>query len=122
MNVEDVRDYCLSLPFVEEYTPFGEDILVFKVGGIEQGKIFSLLPISAIPARVNLKCDPLRAEELREQYAQILPGYHMNKKHWNTVYYEDDLPPKLTKELIQHSYTLVYASLPLKLRKELESL
>lgn len=120
MNVEQFREYCLSLPHVLEYFPFDEVTLVFKVGGME-GKIFAFLPLDASPASANLKCDPDRSIELREEYPQIIPGFHMNKKHWNTVYIEDGLTHKMLKELIDHSYDLVYQSLPKKLRTALEN-
>jgi predicted DNA-binding protein (MmcQ/YjbR family) len=112
MNIEELREYCLQLPFVTEGTPFGPDVLVFKV----HEKIFALAGISNIPTYVNLKCDPDRAVELREQYPDITPGYHMNKQHWNSVVTEGELTRDLLLELIRHSYNLVYASLPKKLR------
>jgi predicted DNA-binding protein (MmcQ/YjbR family) len=119
MNVEQFREYCLSLDHVIEYFPFDDVTLVFKVGGTE-GKIFALLPLDAEPASANLKCNPEKAIELRESYPQIIPGFHMNKKHWNTIYIDDGLGHKLLKELIDHSYDLVYKSLTKKLRESLE--
>lgn len=110
MNVEDVRSYCLSLPHTTEDLPFGPETLALRVGG----KIFALLPIDKVGS-VNLKCDPERSLELREQYPQILPGYHMNKKWWNTVHYEE-LPSKLVEELICHSYHLIIGGLTKKER------
>ncbi len=122
MDIEQFRSYCLSLPFVEEYTPFDEVTLCFKVGGIEKGKIFCFLPLDADPPSTGLKCDPERAIELREMHHQIIPGFHLNKKHWNTVFIDDGLTNKMIKELIDHSYDLVYKSLTAKIRKELEGL
>jgi predicted DNA-binding protein (MmcQ/YjbR family) len=113
MNIEAYREYCLSKPGTTEETPFGPDVLVLKVGG----KVFALSSIDHFES-INLKCDPERAVELREQYDQIIPGYHMNKKHWNTVYL-DGLNKKLIEELIDHSYELVRNSLPRKIKSEL---
>jgi predicted DNA-binding protein (MmcQ/YjbR family) len=110
MNVEQVRLYCLSLPIVTEDLPFGPQTLALRIGG----KIFALLPIDN-PGSINLKCDPERSIELREEFPQITPGYHMNKKWWNTVHYED-LPTKMVEELICHSYSLVLGTLTKKER------
>ena len=104
MNVEDIRAYTLSKADVEEGFPFGVETLVFKVNG----KIFLLVSLDSQPLQFNAKCDPERAIELREQYNCILPGYHMNKKHWNTVIIDRTLTNKQLKELIDHSYDLVY--------------
>ncbi|HMN05575.1 MAG TPA: MmcQ/YjbR family DNA-binding protein [Flavobacteriales bacterium] len=109
MNIELFRELCLALPGVTEETPFGPDTLVFKVSG----KIFALTDINTFES-VNLKCDPERALELRECYHGILPGYHMNKKHWNTVLADGSVPDALIRELLRHSYDLVVASLPRK--------
>ena len=103
MNIEQIRTYALSKKDVEEGFPFGEDTLVFKVGG----KIFLLVGISSLPLQFNAKCDPERAVELREEHDCILPGYHMNKKHWNTVIIDRSLSTKQLQELIDHSYDLV---------------
>lgn len=113
MDIEEFRDYCLSKPGTTEECPFGPDTLVFKV----MGKMFALCSISEF-GDVNLKCDPERAVELREQYDQINPGYHMNKTHWNTVTLEG-LSKVFICELIDHSYELVKDSLPKKIREEL---
>ncbi|EMR02813.1 MmcQ/YjbR family DNA-binding protein [Cesiribacter andamanensis] len=115
MNPESLREFCLRLPAATEDFPFDAQTLVFKVGG----KMFALTDVDEFTS-INLKCDPERAVELREQYDSILPGYHMNKKHWNTVLLEGSLPEKLVQELILHSYQLVVASLPRKVREELE--
>jgi len=115
MDLADVCAHCLSLPHVEETTPFGPDVLVYKVGG----KLFALTVPEDFPARVNLKCEPERAVELRDEYPGITPGYHMNKRHWNTVLLDGGVPSSLVRELIGHSYQLVVASLPARMRKEL---
>ena len=104
MNVEEIRTYTLSQGSVEEGFPFGEQTLVFKVNG----KIFLLLSLTSQPLQFNAKCDPEKAIELREQYSCIIPGYHMNKKHWNTIIIDNTLSNKQLKELISHSYDLVY--------------
>ena len=106
MNIEEFRDYCLEKPGVSEEMPFGPDTLVFKVGG----KIFALTDINTF-ASINLKCDPGRAVELRDQFDFIRPGYHMSKNHWNTVLLESGLSNAMLQEMIDHSYALVYAGL-----------
>jgi predicted DNA-binding protein (MmcQ/YjbR family) len=114
MNIEEIRQYCLTKPFTEESFPFDEDTLVFKVGG----KMFCLAGLSD-GDRMNLKCDPLRAVELRERHTFITPGYHMNKRHWNTVIFKECDDDTFLKSLIDHSYELVRAALSAKVRKEL---
>ncbi len=118
MNVEDVRDYCLSLPGVEETLPFGADTLVFKV----MGKMFCLVSLDKPELRCNVKCDPLQAIELRELHTGVIPGYHMNKRHWNTLVFDGSFSPADARDWILESYELVAASLPAKLRNELWSL
>lgn len=118
MNYQDLQQYCSAKKGVTEEFPFGESTLVFKV----MGKAFALSGLDEEEARVNLKCDPDRAIELRESYPDIIPGYHMNKKHWNTVYLERELSDDLVKELIDHSYDLVVQKLTKRLRQELELL
>jgi predicted DNA-binding protein (MmcQ/YjbR family) len=115
MNVEEVRQICIAKKGVTEGFPFDETTLVLKVGG----KMFALLNLDKDPS-VNLKCDPERAIDLRERHAAVLPGYHMNKQHWNTVMLEVGLPDQLVEELIGHSYQLVYESLPRKIRDEVD--
>ncbi|NDV17292.1 MmcQ/YjbR family DNA-binding protein [Muricauda sp. TY007] len=118
MNVEELRGLCISKKGVTEEFPFDESTLVFKV----MGKMFALVPLERLPSQCNLKCDPERAVELREEYdGAINPGYHMSKTHWNTLFIEQ-LPPMLVKELIDHSYDLVVASLTKKLQQELQNL
>lgn len=114
MDVEEIRAYCLLKRGTEEGFPFGDTTLVIKVGG----KIFILINLDVDPS-VNLKCDPDRAIELREANPAILPGYHMNKKHWNTVVLDGSLPKSLILEMIDHSYSLVRSSLPPKIRAEI---
>lgn len=116
MNLESVRAYCLDRAGVTEETPFGPDVLVFKVAG----KMFAAVNVERFPPAVNLKCDPERAVELREHHPEITPGYHMNKKHWNTVETSGRLRPDLIRELIDHSYDLVSASLPKGTRDRLK--
>lgn len=117
MNIENYFEYCLGKKGVTEHFPFDQDTLVFKVGG----KMFALSSLSewekGSPS-VNLKCDPDRAEELRTQYESIIPGYHMSKIHWNTVYVNREIPDAFVKELIDHSYDLVFKSLPKKIQTE----
>ncbi|MBS1774423.1 MAG: MmcQ/YjbR family DNA-binding protein [Bacteroidetes bacterium] len=103
MNIETIREYAISLSDVTESFPFGEETLVFKVNG----KIFLLLSLDTDIPQFNVKCDPEKALELREQYTSVLPGYHMNKKHWNTIIVDGSLTGKQIKEMIQHSYNLV---------------
>ena len=115
MDLPDAIAHCLSKPGSEETTPFGPDVLVYKVGG----KMFALTVPGDFPATMNLKCDPERAVALREDYTSIIPGYHMNKRHWNTLTLDKSLPSKLVRELIDHSYDLVVSSLPKAKRAEL---
>ena len=110
MDIESLREYCLSKANVEEALPFGPDTLVYKTGG----KAFLLVGMDNSPLRFNVKCDPALAEELREEYPCVLPGYHMNKKHWNTIVVDGSVNNRQLKEWIDHSYELVCASLPKK--------
>jgi len=103
MNVEQLREYSLMKPGAEETLPFGPDNIVFKV----DGKMFMLLSLESQPTQFNVKCDPGKAEELREEFACVLPGYHMNKKHWNTIVVDGSVSSRLLKEWIDHSYELV---------------
>ena len=117
MNIEELRDYCLQQPAATEYMPFGDQTLVFKVGA----KIFLLVGLEN-GDRFNAKCDPDWAIELREQHTEIVPGFHMNKKHWNTVSMNGGLKISLLKSLIDHSYQLVLASLPKAQREALRNI
>ena len=118
MNLEEIREYCLSKKGVEEGLPFGEDTLVFKV----MGKMFLLTGINSNPVQFNVKCDPEKAIELRENYTSVIPGYHMNKQHWNTIICEGSASRKIMQEWIDDSYNLVASSLTKKLKTELEGL
>lgn len=115
MNYEELRDYCLGLKGTTECFPFDEVTLVLKV----QGKMYALLPLDNPETQIALKCDPERAIALREEYDAIVPAYHFNKKHWNSVKIVPTISRKLLCELILHSYNLVVAGLPKKLREEL---
>jgi len=115
MNVEEIREYCVLKPEVTESFPFSPDALVFKIAG----KMFALLHLGE-KKFLNLKCDPEKATELREEFEFLIPAYHMNKKHWNTVDLEFDVPDEKLHEWIDHSFELVYAKLPAKVRKEIE--
>lgn len=116
MFLDEIRSYCLSKIATTEAFPFDENTLVFKVAG----KIFALTHVED-PSSINLKCDPERAIELREMNDGIIPGYHMNKKHWNTVSLLGEVDRSLILELIDHSYDLVVSSLPKKVRNEFEN-
>lgn len=116
MNIEEYRDYCLSLPEVTEGFPFGDETLVMKV----RGKVFTLASLGA-DFTFNVKCDPEKAIELRETFSEVLPGYHMNKKHWNTIIPNGSASDALLREWIHDSYRLVVAKLPLSERKTLLS-
>lgn len=112
--MEELREYCLRKAGVEEGFPFGEGVLVFKVGG----KMFLAANLSE-GNTFNAKCDPERAVELRERHEEVQPGYHMNKRHWNTVQMDGALRGKEIREMIDHSYEIVVAGLPKKVRAEL---
>lgn len=113
MNIEEYRDYCTAKKAVTESFPFDKNTLIFKVAN----KMFALTGVDTFNY-INLKCDPERAVELRETCNGVRPGYHMNKKLWNSVYLEEDVPDALVYELIDHSYDLIVASLTKKVRSE----
>ncbi len=115
MDIESLRTYCLSKKAVTEDFPFGETTLVFRV----YGKIFLLAALDANPLQFNAKSNPDKAVELREQYNAIQPGYHMNKKHWNTVIIDGSISTNLLKEMVDDSYNLIVQSLPQKQRDEM---
>jgi len=115
MDLAQFREYCLSKIAATESMPFGEGVLVFKVAG----KIFALAALDEIPATVNLKCDPDLALELRDRYEQVQPGYHMNKRHWNTVEIDSGVPEAELRKMIEHSYDLVVRALPKAQRDQL---
>ena len=107
-----LRDYCLSLPHTTEDMPFDQDVLAFRV----HGKIYALTSTSKNES-VNLKCEPKESLHLREQYSAVSPGYHMNKLHWNTVYFNSDLNDQEILDMVKVSYDLIFAALPKKLRE-----
>lgn len=121
MNIQQFYEFCLSKKGVTEHFPFDEETLVFKVGG----KMFCLTSLKewekGTPS-LNLKCDPERAEELRAEYEAIIPGWHMSKVHWNTVAFNSDVSDKMIRELINHSYELVFNSLTKKIQAEINEL
>ena len=114
MNIIEFQKYCLLKKGAHEDFPFGDDTMVMKV----MGKIFAMANLDG-PLSLNLKCDPEMAVELRERYQAVRPGYHMNKKHWNTVEIDDSVTDALIRQWIDHSYNLVVSQLPAKLRKNL---
>lgn len=119
MNIEEFRNYCIAKKGVTEELPFDEHTLVFKV----MGKMFALTSLNRFPTQANLKCDPEKAIELRETYdGVVIPGYHMNKKHWNTIFLENTIAPETIKEFVDHSFDLVVAGLTKKAKSELDSL
>ncbi len=115
MNVEELREYCLSLKGATESFPFDELTLVLKV----QGKMFALIPLDSLETRISMKCDPEKAIALREKYSAIIPAWHFNKKYWNTVIIDHTISKILLCALIQDSYDLVVSGLPKRLREEL---
>lgn len=117
MNIEQLREYCISKKGVTEGFPFDKTTLVFKV----MNKMFLLTDVEA-PLSMNVKCDPEKAVELREEYDCVKPGYHMNKVHWNTVVIDGSIPDQRLKGWIDDSYLLVVNSLPKKIQRELDSL
>lgn len=116
MDIEQIRDHCLCLPYAVEGFPFDEHTLVFKVGS----KMFGYILLNHSEPYICLKCDPDRAIELRERYDAVVPAWHMNKVHWNGIYVGRNLSPKLILELIRHSYELVYLKLSKRERTRLE--
>jgi predicted DNA-binding protein (MmcQ/YjbR family) len=115
MDLETIRKYCLEKKSTTESFPFGETTLVFKV----KGKMFLLIGLDNIPLQFNVKCDPEKAEELRETYSAVIPAFHMNKKHWNTIILNGQLNAKQIREMIDESYELVVRSLSVSERKKL---
>jgi predicted DNA-binding protein (MmcQ/YjbR family) len=115
MSPADLRDRCLSFTGAEETFPFGPETSVFKVGG----KMFALSQLAAESLRVSLKCDPQLAEELREAHAAVIPGYHLNKRHWNTVIVDGSLTDETIRDMIEDSYDLVVSKLPRARRRAL---
>ena len=118
MNLESLRDYCMELPGVTEELPFGPDTLVFKV----MGKVFALTSLDSPSFTFNVKCDPEKAEELRANYTDVLPGYHMSKKHWNTVHVTGSISSELLFSWVKDSYDLVANTLNRTAKQELQRL
>lgn len=118
MNIEELREYCLSKKGVEESLPFGPDALVLKV----MGKVFLITMLDQTPLKFNVKCDPEKAIELREQYTCVIPGYHMSKKHWNTIIADGFVTDLQLEKWITDSYLLVISGLTKKQQKELDAL
>ena len=114
MEITEVRNFCLEFPFAEESTPFGENTLVYKL----VNKIYAILNLDR--SSVSVKCDPERALELRESYSSVFPGYHLNKKHWNTITIPSDLPEIEFQNCITHSYLLIKNSLSMSIQKTLD--
>jgi predicted DNA-binding protein (MmcQ/YjbR family) len=110
-----LRDHCLPFPGSSETFPFGPETSVFKVGG----KMFALSRLTECPLRVSVKCEPLLAERLREAHAAVRPGYHLNKRHWNTVTIDGSVPERIVKDMIEDSYDLVVSQLPAARRRAL---
>lgn len=114
MDIETLREHCISKPGVEETFPFGPDTLVYKVNG----KIFLITGLDEEQLTFNVKCDPDLAIELREQFDCVQPGYHMNKKHWNTIVVDGSVPNRKLTEWIDHSYQLIAGKAPQKSKKK----
>ena len=115
MQASELRDHCLTFPGSAETFPFGPETSVFKVAG----KMFALSGLGQEPLRVSLKCDPVLAEQLRQAHSAVQPGYHLNKRHWNTVIIEGSLPDQMIKDLIEDSYDLVVSRMPARERQAL---
>lgn len=107
MTHKELEDYLLSFPDTWLDFPFGEEVSVYKVGPKEKGKLFALIQEGSKPLQVSLKCDPALAKNLREKYESVMPGYHLNKKHWNTLLFTGQLTDDEIKDLARHSYLLV---------------
>lgn len=118
MDLETVRTYCFQKKGVTEDLPFGEDVLALRV----MNKIFALIPMDSVPLRINLKCDPELAIELRDRFEGVLPAYHQNKKHWNTVMLDGSIPDNDVRGMIDHSYELVVKGLKKAERQELAAM
>ena len=115
MDIEQLRDYCLSLPHSSESMPFGDGCIVYKV----VDRVFAIMAPDGGEPRLSLKCDPDRAEDLRAAYPAIIPGFHLNKKYWKTLLLDQHLPPKLLRSLIRHSWNEASAKLTKRVRTEL---
>lgn len=118
INIEDVRDFCLSMKGVTEELPFNDETLIFKV----VGKIFILIPLEKTPLQISLKCEPEKALNLREKYQEITPAKHMNKKHWNSVVTSPRISGNQLKNWITHSYSEVVKGLTIKQQQQLSNM
>ena len=117
MNIEEITEYCLNKKGVTQEFPFDEVTLVFKV----MGKMFLLASLEKIPLQINIKCSPEEAVEVREKYEAVIPGYHMNKQHWNTVIIDNSIPPKNILSWIDNSYDLIVSGLKKSKKEELKN-
>jgi len=115
MDADELRRWCLAYPGAVEDFPFGPETSVFKVGG----KMFALSALGRAPLEVSVKCEPELAVDLRDSYAAIRPGYHLNKRHWNTITLDGSLPDPLVRDLVEDSYDLVCDGLPKRVREEI---
>jgi predicted DNA-binding protein (MmcQ/YjbR family) len=115
LTPDDLRDHCLAYPGTVEEFPFRPDLSVFKVAG----KVFALAPLKDHPLRISLKCEPALAEQLRATYDAVIPGYHLNKRHWNTVEVDGSIPDQVVLDMIEDSYDLVMDGLPKKVQAKL---
>jgi predicted DNA-binding protein (MmcQ/YjbR family) len=115
MHEAELRDHCLAFPGSEETFPFGPETSVFKVAG----KMFALSQLARRPLQVSVKCEPLLAEQLREAHPAVLPGYHLNKRHWNTLVIDGSLPDRMIKDMVEDSYDLIVSRLPQSRRRAL---
>jgi predicted DNA-binding protein (MmcQ/YjbR family) len=115
MRPAELRDHCLGFPGSEETFPFGRQTSVFKVAG----KMFALSRLAQSPLQISLKCEPALAQQLRDAHPEVLPGYHLNKRHWNTVVVDGSLPEKVIRDMIEDSYDLVVSNLPAARQREL---
>jgi predicted DNA-binding protein (MmcQ/YjbR family) len=115
VTAEELRACCLSFPGAEETFPFAPGNSVFKVAG----KIFAITRLAGDPLKVSLKCEPALAEQLREAHAAVTPGYHLNKRHWNTVIIDGSLPDRMVRDMVEDSYDLIVSSLARARRREL---
>jgi predicted DNA-binding protein (MmcQ/YjbR family) len=115
IGAAELRNLCLAFPGSAETFPFGPNTSVFKVAG----KMFALSQLAEHPLRVSLKCEPQLAEQLRETHSAVLPGYHLNKRHWNTVIIDGSIPEQMIREMIEDSYDLVVSKLPMSRRQAL---
>jgi len=118
LNIEEITEYCSKKKGVTRDFPFDEDTLVLKV----MGKMFLLASLGKIPLQINLKCNPEEAVELREKYEAVIPGYHMNKQHWNTVIIDNSIPPRNILSWIDNSYNLIVRGLIKSKKEELKNL